>query len=231
MNRLCQRLFWLLLPGFLFLTGCSTSPWQHPPTAANQQTLYVVSHDWHTGIILPTAELLPALNFLKEDFVDGPYVEIGWGDKGFYQAPEITVKLTLKAMFWPTDSILHVVSVPEAPADYFSASKVVAVPVSQEGMAKLQQSVLATFVLDAQGHGVITQPGIYGKSYFYAAKGHYYLTNTCNRWTAQMLTEGGLPLHPWRSLTAGSVMRQVKASLKALNSTELLSVSGKTRSP
>ncbi len=206
---------WIVLL-IMMLQGCGAASWQHPPTRNDQQMLYVVSHGWHTGIILPTAELLPALSFLRQDVADGPYVEIGWGDKGFYQAPEITVKLTLQAMFWPTDSILHVVSVPEAPAEYFSASQVVEVPVSREGMAALQQSVLATFVLNDQGRGIITQPGIYGKSYFYAANGYYYLTNTCNRWTAQMLAAAGLPMAPL-TLTAGGVIRQVRAAQQQLS--------------
>ena len=64
--------------------------------------------------------------------------------------------------------------------------------------------------------GIITQPGIYGKSYFYAANGYYYLTNTCNRWTAQMLAAAGLPMAPL-TLTAGGVIRQVRAAQQQLS--------------
>ena len=68
---------WIVLL-IMMLQGCGAASWQHPPTRNDQQMLYVVSHGWHTGIILPTAELLPALSFLRQDVADGPYVEIGW---------------------------------------------------------------------------------------------------------------------------------------------------------
>jgi len=49
-------------------------------------------------------DLLPGL---AERFSCGRYLEVGWGDNDFYQAGEKRTDHTLKALFWPTDSVVH----------------------------------------------------------------------------------------------------------------------------
>ena len=53
---------------------------------------------------------------------------MGWGDDGFYRSDKITTGVTLKALFWPTPSVLHVVGFNDAPESYFVESKVVRMP-------------------------------------------------------------------------------------------------------
>ena len=60
---------------------------------------------------------------IKSRFGETPYLEFGWGDKGFYQANEITSGITFKAVFWPTESVVHVVAVPKEPRIYFKNSE------------------------------------------------------------------------------------------------------------
>ena len=52
--------------------------------------------------------------------------------------------------------------------------------------------------------------GIYGDSQFYRGAGEYYLTNTCNKWTAKALQSAGMDISPGFKLTADSVMGYIK---------------------
>lgn len=95
----------------VIFTGCAGShSWQAlPDSSEDERTIFVVSHGWHTGLILPY-ESLSALPDLEKVMGESTYFEFGWGDADFYQAEEVTSGITLKAILWPTESVLHVVS-------------------------------------------------------------------------------------------------------------------------
>ena len=80
------------------LAACATEPNPVAPPvqadATRPHRIFVIAHDWHTGIALPTDALADELPFLRTRFKRAPYIEFGWGDKGFYQAAEITAGLT-----------------------------------------------------------------------------------------------------------------------------------------
>ena len=85
--------------------------------------VYVVNHGWHTGFVLPASDIQNLIPELKNRFVNTPYNEFGWGDNEFYQAKEITSGITLKAIFLPTDSVVHVVAVTRKADKYFKNSE------------------------------------------------------------------------------------------------------------
>ncbi len=114
----------------LFLSSCSNLPRvvKHQSDIKNSEklnTLYIVRHGWHTGIVIPSYQITSVLPKLRERFADAPFIEFGWGDKGFYQSEKVTAKLAIKAMFIPTESVIHAVAVLDAPAVYFPESEVV----------------------------------------------------------------------------------------------------------
>ncbi|MEC7130729.1 MAG: DUF2459 domain-containing protein, partial [SAR324 cluster bacterium] len=80
----------------VIFTGCAGSySWQAlPESSEDERTIYVVSHGWHTGLILPY-ESLSALPDLEKVMGESTYFEFGWGDADFYQAEEVTSGITL----------------------------------------------------------------------------------------------------------------------------------------
>ena len=106
--------------------------------------IYVVSHGWHSGLILPY-EPLYALPDLEKIMGESTYYEFGWGDADFYQAEEVTSGITLKAVLWPTESVLHVVSILEDPRVRFRNRDVVEVRLSLQGLARLGDFVSSSF--------------------------------------------------------------------------------------
>lgn len=209
--RLAGVIFWVFA-----ITACAGKPHVVQPAfessdVIRSNSIFVVSHGWHTGLIIPASFLNQNIPDLVDRFGDAAYYEIGWGDKGFYQAQEITTGLTLQAMFWSEGAIMHVVAVPDSPIRYFAQSEVVQTCLSNQQIASLSKFISASFAYDDQGYPVRLSRGIYGDSQFYEGVGRYYLLNTCNKWTAKGLNSAGIDISPALSLTSESVMRSIRS--------------------
>ena len=203
------------------LAACSSKPSIVEHTLENnplrKSKIFVASHGWHTGFILPSTSVNKRLAFLQDHFDNAAYYEFGWGDKGFYQAEEITSGLTMQAILWPTESVMHVVAIPVEPRAYFPSSEMIEIALSHSEFASLQKFIDQSFYRDAAGDVVILKNGIYGDSQFYSAVGDYYLMNTCNKWTAKGLKSAGLDIDTTFSLTAESIMSYLREQNKSEN--------------
>ncbi|MFK8011680.1 MAG: DUF2459 domain-containing protein [Marinicellaceae bacterium] len=77
-------------------------------------TIPIVVHwgsGWHTSLVVPNRNLK-----VGKYFKDFPFVEVNWGDKGFYQAGASEIKQKLaapKAMLLPSVSVMYFVGVAE----------------------------------------------------------------------------------------------------------------------
>ena len=194
----------------LMLTACTSLPepvmYEQRSTATGSDVVYIVNHGWHTGIVLPAHKVFAELPRLGQRFNNAEYIEFGWGDKGFYQAKEITTALTLQAIFWPTESVMHAVAIPNNVKGYFKNSEVEALCLNDDAMEAMIKFVASSFARDRQGNVITLKSGIYGDSQFYTGVGRYYLMNTCNKWTAKSLKSMGMDISPVFKLTAASVM-------------------------
>ena len=204
----------------IILAGCSAKPYivsyAEEFEGSGQNEVYVVSHGWHTGFVIPAPEIQGVIPELERRFGNTPYIEFGWGDKGFYQAKETTLGLTLRAIFWPTESVVHSVAVPQKVEEYFSNSEVAKLCLSDGELSALIGFISRSFFRDKSGNLLELQKGIYGDSQFYSGVGDFYLMNTCNRWTAKGLKSIGMDISPKLKLTAGSVMNYLTKANTAL---------------
>lgn len=171
-------------------------------------TVLVVRHRWHTGIVLPADRLAPPLAFLEDQFSDPAWYEIGWGDNDFYRRTD-NLWLLGKALFWPTDTVLHVVGLDKHPAD-LPNSDVQALCLSADGLKRLQTTLAEDFKLGDDGQPLAADLGLYGDSRFFPARGHFWFGRTCNTWTAQRLRDGGVDIRTFMTLRAKSVMAQIR---------------------
>ena len=197
----------------IILAGCSAKPdivsYAKEFEGSGKNEVYVVSNGWHTSFVIPAPETHEVIPELEQRFVDTPYIEFGWGDKGFYQAKETTLGLTLRAIFWPTESVVHSVAVPQKVEEYFSNSEVAKLCLSDGELSALIGFISSSFYRDKSGNLLELQKGIYGDSKFYSGVGDFYLMNTCNRWTAKGLKSIGMDISPTLKLTAGSVINYI----------------------
>jgi hypothetical protein len=105
--------------------------------------------------------------------------------------------------------VLHVVGLEEPIAASFPYSRLVALRVSRPGFEALTRLVSEEYERDDAGRPLRLGRGLYGASWFYAARGRYSLSNTCNTWVARALRTAGLPVNPSGVITAGGVMDQI----------------------
>ena len=177
-------------------------------------TVHVVGHGWHTGIVIrrddipteawPEAGRFPAASFL----------EVGWGDRAFYESPDAGVRLALKAAVASAASVLHVAGFDRPASESFPSAEIIAIELSPRGMESLSRFVSQAYARDAAGRPIELGPGLYRGSRFYAATGRYSLVNTCNTWIAEACERGlsdharlgghgGQPAVPGRAVRAG----------------------------
>jgi uncharacterized protein (TIGR02117 family) len=199
--RLCLG---LLIP--LLAVGCvgPVSGLYPPKNPGSTRRIYLVSHGWHTGLVVPR-EILPSAISPE---TGGEWAEIGWGDDGFYRSPGITPAIAIRAMFWRNPAVLHVVGMDDDPMEYFPNSGVMGIDVGAEGMESLADYLSNSYQKSGSGSPEDLGPGLYGNSRFYRATGCYYFPNTCNKWTARALRSGGFPISTFYSVRAANVFRQ-----------------------
>ncbi|MBI4012407.1 MAG: DUF2459 domain-containing protein [Candidatus Rokubacteria bacterium] len=169
-----------------------------------------MDHGLHTGLVVRQADVPADLWPERHDVADTEYLEVGWGDRAFYQAPRATLGLALKALFWPTSSVLHVVVFDQPPGVMFPAREIVPIRASAREVAELSRFVADTYARDTLGRAIPLGPGLYGLSRFYLARERYSLLNTCNHWTARALRAAGCPTTPSYGFTAGRVMEEAR---------------------
>lgn len=196
------------------LAGCASfKDWRHlPADAADTRRIAVVSHGWHTGVVLERADLGDELGFLDAHLPRRPYYEFGWGDADYYQADTPTVLLALKAVFGINSSVVHVAALPGAPEDYFGSSQSLHLTVSTHGLAELRSRLRASLSLTPVGAPTPLKSGLYADSRFFRAEGSYHAFNTCNKWTAGLLDAAGAPVDAVFTVTASGVMAQAEAA-------------------
>lgn len=204
---LCVRILALL--AFL-ASGCaSTGP--APGQASEGPTIHVAGHGMHTGIIVRAADLPPRAWPAQRDFPRAEYLELGWGDREYYQAEDFSVWLGLRALLWPTESAVHVVAFSGPIERAFPSSEIVPLRVSAQGFERLVRFVGETFQPGPEGNGVYLGPGQReNSSAFYASERDFHLLETCNTWIARALREAGLEVSPRRAITAEGLLSQLR---------------------
>jgi uncharacterized protein (TIGR02117 family) len=147
---------------------------------------------------------------LTDDFPDAAYLEVGWGDKDFYQARDPHWALAAKAVLLPTASVLHVAGFSGSVAGEFPGSEILSIRLSPEAFERLSHHVADSIATNTAGQANALGPGLYGQSRFYMSRDTYHAFNTCNVWTARALRAAGCPVTPAGAVTVDDLLRQVR---------------------
>ena len=177
------------------------------PAAAE---VFVIYDSWHSAILIKATDLAP--EFLPElrDFPDAAYLEFSWGDREYFPHPDPGLGLALKAAFWSSGSVLHVVAVSGNPAGAYPQAETIKIAMTAGELQRLVQFVSATFVRSGPGSASITQPGLSANARFYPARGRFSILRTCNTWVAEALEAAELPINPAWVITAASLGRNAR---------------------
>lgn len=210
-----RSLLLTLLAIATIVSGCAAPVMHGDPSSmdtAHPHSIYVVRQPWHTGIVVLAADVPANAWLARRDFPDAAYLEVGWGDRAYYQAADPGVWLGLRALFWPTPGVLHVAAFNGPVERTFGSTEILELRVSARGLARLVEVVRDSHELDASGRPIALGPGLYGASRFYASRETFHLFKTCNVWTASVLLEAGIPVSPGLAFSAGNLMTQLRPS-------------------
>ena len=174
-------------------------------------TVYVLSNDVHTDIVLPIrnelqdwAEVFPIENNKGKD-LNHQYVSIGWGDKGFYlNTPEwkdLTLKTALVAGLGIGETALHVTYYKQMVENDLCYK----VQIDSNQYNVLKNYILNSLDMDKDGKPILIETNAqYGPDdAFYEAKGAYSLFYSCNTWSNAALKKANMPSGVWTVFDKG----------------------------
>jgi uncharacterized protein (TIGR02117 family) len=188
----------------IMLAACGSTMLRAPTESPAERFVYVVNHGWHTGIVLATVDIPPGAWPVADELMQARYIEVGWGDRGYYTDPDAGLGTASRAALIGGPGVLHLVGLDQSPQQAFPASEVVKLPVSLAGLERLVAYIADSFALDAAWRSTDLGESLYGAGRFYASRERFHLFKTCNVWTAWALQAAGLQIGT--AITAGSIM-------------------------
>ena len=210
----------------LAILAQAADPAFYPPKAgAPVVDVYVVDHGYHAGLIVPVNRLyavalqdgrLGALATPARRIVGHRYVELGWGDEGFYRARSDHRQDRVgtcgrgahqsDAAPGPACRRLR----PGAGCRPSRHSTLLRLTLSDAGFARLVARYDETVPVSAEDEPEDLGPGLYGDSEFYRAAGIYNGLNDCNQWVAHLLAAAGVPASRSTSTTSFGLMSELR---------------------
>ncbi|MEM6906323.1 MAG: DUF2459 domain-containing protein [Pseudomonadota bacterium] len=163
----------------------------------------VINHGWHSGLVLRPIDLIRIADGMPEEAAGrlrwlaaqargAPWIEVGWGDRAFYQVTptlgDLDPWLAVRAIAWPTPSVLQVVPGQGQPAAFFRGAEAITLTLSTAGFRRLALTLAETVI-----PGPAIGPSLYGQGAFYGAAPPYHLFRTCNHWISSLLRAAGVP--------------------------------------
>ena len=198
------------------------------PTEGTGRQIAVIDHGYHAGIALRPADLRWAaigiarsdrataalLRALAARWPTAAWIEIGWGDRAFYQATarvsDIQIDLALAAVLWPTPSVVQAVPLWQPPAEAFPYSGQVALTLSDRGFLNLAEGIAAAIAPGPDGLPAPVGPSLYGAGEFLPSSLSYHGLRTCNQWVAGLLRRAGVPSSWIWSVTSWGLMMELE---------------------
>jgi len=226
MNRKISFYLALILV-FIFTVVTDAMSELHPVNHEN--IIYLVNHGWHAGLVLKRTDIPDNLWPESKNFSHAQYLEIGWGDKDYYQSPNPHLGIAIKAILWPTSSVLHIVALNHGVTSYFPNSEIIEFRLSDDNFNRMIEYIAASHSKDPDDISKPIANGLYGHSHFYLAREKYHLFNTCNVWTAKALHATGCPINSALTITTEGLMSQARSCGIAMPKESAVSVNPKNK--
>jgi len=188
----------------LLLIGClqSAALGRCAPTS---QPVWLISNGLHTSFVFRVADLPFASEIRADPRADK--LIIGWGAADVYRS-NVNPWTLCKAVLGAGESLLHIVSLRGSIAGRFAHSDIVELDLPRAEFQKLAHEIDHAFRRDACGRRILSGPGYYGDSRFYAGADHFHIVRVCNTWVAGKLHRSGVPIFVPTSIFAPELVRQ-----------------------
>jgi len=212
-TRLIKSLF-IALAGVAFLSllvtvSSARSEWKCLAKTTNCKTVYVVHDNWHSAIVMRAADISTETLPEMVDFPETEFVEFSWGDKDYFPDPHAGVFTALKAAFWSSGSVLHVVGFSGELKSFYPNAAITELRLTTLSFDRLANFISETFSRTKGSVRSHANAGLFTYSRFYPSTHHFSLLKTCNTWVAEALDSAGLPVAPGQVLTAANLADQL----------------------
>lgn len=174
------------------------------------RTVFIVHDAWHAAIVIKKADIPAVVLPEIRDFPSAEFLEFSWGDRDYFPAPDGGLGLALKAAFWSSGSVLHVVGFRDTVESTFPGAEIFKIALSEEAFQGLIKFISDTFSRPHRPAPAEPRPGLFPNGRFYSAEGKFSIWRTCNTWVAEALRAAGLPISPSYVITAGNLGNQVR---------------------
>lgn len=169
--------------------------------------LWLVDQGWHTEIGLPADEITGPLGIYRDIFPGARVLMFGFGKRTWMTAKVRSIGELLIGPF-PGPGAIEVIGLATTPDRAYDK------PVMLLSLPPGGAERLSAFLWDSIGKAEAGGPrliaeGHFPGSLFYAASRRYILTYTCNTWTADALSAGGLDVSASGVILAGGLLRQM----------------------
>ena len=196
----------------LLLSATSASAaadWNCADRAPDCREVFIVHSSWHAAIVLRARDIDLAAVPEIGDLPAARFIEFSWGDENYFPDAHAGVLAALKAAFWSSGSVIHVVAVNDDLRNFYPGAAIVELRFSRAAYARLVQFISASFTRPAPGVAAAPRPGLFSYSRFYPSPRRFSLIRTCNRWVADALEAAGAPIAPSYVITAGQLAEQL----------------------
>jgi uncharacterized protein (TIGR02117 family) len=193
------------------VAGCSATRLARPENIPGPRTrdVHLVARGWHTDVDLPADRLPAPLLALAHDFPGAAHFLFGFGERAYWTRPD-PASMDAFAALVPGPGVILVTALRVSPAAAFPAEDVVALPVTDEGLARLAAFLASELREDGELRRLADGP--YPGSRFYATSRRYSAAYTCNTWTADALQVAGTGVAATGVLLAGQLMARARTA-------------------
>ncbi|HTH99157.1 MAG TPA: DUF2459 domain-containing protein [Stellaceae bacterium] len=181
-----------------------------PPSEAEGPVVYVAVDSWHADIGLPSDELTGPLAYFRQVYPNARAIMFGYGKRTFITAPTDSLSEYLLGPV-PGPAAIQLLGLSTLPDAAYLPGETVALHLTKEGEAKLEDFIWQDLAKDASGKPKQIDSSRVG-ILFYAANSRYTLLHTCNSWAVDALAASGLPLDSHGVIFSGQAMARAQAA-------------------
>ncbi len=190
----------------------------YPPEAVETCRITVYSEGWHTGIVLKSEDVSHAEWYRYLDFKESEYLELSWGDEALFRSKKLTPWLIFSALFLPTATVIRVAAVREEPPKHYAEQLLRTYDITKDQLGELLCPVVDSIQREkASSKLMCLGKGARAQEVYFRGRERYFISRSCNRWTALLLRKAGYKVH---AIFAPALFEQLDAKYPSLELTE-----------
>ncbi len=173
-------------------------------------TIYVLDHEWHTEISVPTNLITGGLTRFRSIFPGAAYLSFGFGERLYFQKAQTGAVDMVSAIFPGAGTVLTT-ALAGPPPEMYSTVEMVPIRVTQAELDRLADFLWDSLEKTPNDALVRLGDGKFKGYVFYGAAPTYSGFYTCNTWTMDGLDRAGLRAGAGGVLFAYQVMDVARA--------------------